>query len=201
MSISFMKFKPFSAPQRYIFKDPDTGHFYNEANKQELVKAIVSYRVQNQLEPIEHLGAVLESYWCGLPENVGACQPAKPFSRGFFGYIKGGVALVKNIYYGDSNIVSADLADKRAEVCIGCRYNTFPDKGMFIQWSDEVAEASVGDSKSKYHDLLGNCEVCSCPLRAKVFYKGPSDLTTQERTQMREVGCWQVNPNNLFDNK
>lgn len=104
------------------------------------------------------------------------------------GYIKGGIALLQNMAY--DSIVSDERANKRAEVCIKCPHNVFPDKGSFMHWADKLAEASVGDRKSKYHKELGNCEVCSCNMRAKVFYGGKIDLPEDQVKALPDF-CWQ----------
>lgn len=183
-----MKFASFKGPKSFIFKDPDTGYEFNAPTRKALIRHIVSYRAQNGLEEIESLNSVLENYWCHLPENCGACIDA-PFKRGFLEYLKGGISLVKQMAY--KSFASQELADKRAEICIGCKYNVFPDKGFFIKWSDDIAQESVGNRRSKHHKKLGNCGVCSCVLRAKVFFMGNPQLTSTQIKQMNDVNCWQ----------
>jgi hypothetical protein len=184
------RLKPYLGPKHYIFKDPDTGYKYEAENQPSLVKQIVSYRDQNELEPIKHLDIVLENYWANLPENAGAAETAPPLHRGFIGYIKGGIALFDNLWYGEKNMVSQHTADERAIICTKCPHNVFPDKGAFLTWADSIAEASVGDRKSRHHTALGNCAACSCPLRAKVFYKGPFKCSDRELVDMPDF-CWQ----------
>jgi len=186
-----LRFKPFAAPKRFVFKDPDTGFHYEEATEKDLIRRIVHYRAQNELPPIEHLDLVLANYWCGLPENEGSCQPYGKLKRGIIAYIKGGIALLETIAYPREHIVTQEQADKRAEKCLGCVYNVFPDKGAFVRWSDDIAEASVGDLRAKHYESLGNCEVCSCTLKAKVWYKGSMGLDEKQKEIMREVDCWQ----------
>lgn len=187
-----LKLRPFCGPKRFVFKDPDTGYAYQEATEKDLIKRILGYRAQNQLQPINHLHAVLQNYWCALPENQGECEECPKLQRGLLAYIRGGVALIDNLWYGPSARVNQETADARSEICVNCPYNIFPDKGPFIAWSDMMAENSIGDSRSARHNDLGNCEVCSCTLRAKVFYKGDMGLTEDQKEKMREVGCWQV---------
>jgi len=181
------KFKPFIGPKSFVFVDPDTGFKYAEETKERLFKRIVDYRSQNELEPIVALERVLENYWCSLAENAGNCEMV-PLRRGWYHYLKGGVSLVENLFFGEKNLVTQEMADSRASLCIKCPYNVFPDKGRFVEWSDEIAEASTGGKKSKYHEELGNCDVCSCPLRAKVWNK-KATLTEEESAKAPEF-CW-----------
>lgn len=185
------RFLPHFGASRYIFTDPDTGREYTAPNFRKLIQQIHNYREQNQLEPIPYIETVVENYICSLPENAGKCDNIK-LKRGILSYLKGGIALLENIFYGEENMVSPEVAEKRALICIKCPYNSFPDKGAFIAWADEVAEASTGGKKTSNYDKLGNCIVCSCPLRAKVWYKGTIKLTPEQEKQMSEVGCWQV---------
>lgn len=184
-----MKFQPFASPRSFVFKDPDTGFKFAARDKAGLIKHIVSYRVQNDLEPIEALESVLENYWCGLPENIGSCKQVK-LKRGFLQYIKGGISLVSNLMF--ESFVPQKVADARSEICAGCKFNVFPDKGPFIAWSDEIAVHSIGEKKSARHKDLGNCDVCSCPMKAKVWHPGPFKLSEEEKEKMKSVNCWQI---------
>jgi len=190
MPLLIKKFRPFQTSADWEFKDPDTGRVHKTATQEELIKLIVSYRAQNGLDEIENLNLVLENYLCNMPLNEGKCSSFFPLKRGFIATVKGGVALLKSMMY--KSFVSQEVADGRSNICRTCPYNVFPDKGPFIKWSDTVAEGAVGNRKSKYHDELGNCEVCTCPLRAKVFYDGEIKLPDDQQEVMRKVGCWQV---------
>lgn len=173
-----------------MFKDPDTGRMFKASSRAELVKEIVAYRANNSLERLEGLNIVIDTYQCNLPENLGKCSPVPVLKRGLLGILKGGLAVIQNIAF--SKIADQATADARAAQCKDCPHNTFMDKGMFVKWQDEIAWHSVGDRKSKFHDELGNCGVCSCPLRAKVFWAGPIDLPEDQKAEMRKVNCWQV---------
>lgn len=183
-----LKLLPNEAPYRYIFPDPDTGHIHRGRSREELIKWIVRYREQNRLPEIEGLIEVLENYWCSLPENVGKCTKLK-LRRGWASYMKGGVALLKNYFLGEKNMVDQATADARGAICETCPQNIFPDKGPFIAWSDEIAEMTTGGRKAANHDKLGNCGVCSCPLRAKVFMKHPKPFTAKEQKLAPDI-CW-----------
>ena len=180
-------FKPFTGPVKYVFKDPDTSFIYQAADKKELLNRIVSYRKQNELEPIEALDIVVDNYLCGLPENRANCKHL-PLERNWMGYVRGGLALLKNMLY--KSYVSQAVADERASICIQCPHNVFPDKGNFLIWSDTQAEAAVGDRKSIHHDRLGNCEICTCTLKAKVWFGDEIVLPQEEYVQLPDF-CWQ----------
>lgn len=193
----FYRFKSFEGPASYSWTDPDTGRQFSENSKQALIDRIVAYRLQNNLEPIEELSFVLESYWCGLPENHGRCEPVSELRRGFLGYMRAGIAFVKNLWY--ERTVSQEVADARARVCVKCPLNKIPgDIPAFEKWSNDIAVASVGARKTELHDELKVCAGCTCPLKAKVFYGDVIRLSEKERAFMREANpsCWQL-PENL----
>lgn len=173
-----------------MFKDPDTGYDYQGSSMEDLQDRITRYREQNNLEQLDALHLVIENYMCLLPENVGACEVNRKVHRSIRQYLKGGIAIAKNLLY--NKVVSQKAADTRSFQCARCPNNTFPDRSNFVRWSDDIAEAAVGVKKSLYHNQLGNCAVCSCPLRAKVWFGGDIRLSEEEKTEMAKVDCWQV---------
>src|SRR4029078_9392968 len=158
--MKLLKLAPFANFKRFVFKDPDTQHEYQGRSLAELHANIVRYRLQNGLDLIEFLPAVTEHYMCALPENAGACVGAK-IDRGVLGILKGGITLFKNFYYGDENIVDRAEADRRADICVACPLNTKPSSRRSEKTLLRVAEASVGDRKSKHYEQLGVCAGCS----------------------------------------
>lgn len=188
-----LKFNAFAAAKEWSFKDPDTGYAYRASDRASLMRLIITYRAQNKLPAIEELSAILDNYLCNLPIHSGSCHPAPPLKRGLLAYVKGGIALVQNLWYNET--VSQEVADARSAICKDCPLNQFPDKGAFVAWSDDIAVASVGSKRSLHHDELGNCVGCGCPLRAKVHFGGKITLTEKERTEMKtgsEGRCWQI---------
>lgn len=184
----FKRFKSFEGVSSFTFIDPDTGRDFKEASKQLLIDRIQVYRVQNNLKEIEHISEVLDNYWCSLPGNAGKCEPIE-FKRGILGYIKGGIALLTNVAY--RSFCSYDEAQRRADICIKCPHNIFPDKEGFLKWSDNIAEHSVGERKTTVDKELGNCELCTCPLRAKVHIGSDSFGISEEVNKTLPDYCWQ----------
>lgn len=182
--------KPFEAFTSFRFKDPDTGYEHTGRNFRDLLKNIISYRAQNLLEPIEELASVVETHICGFPENCNKCKPME-LHRSFYTTIKAGIILIKKKLFKE--YVSQEVADRRADQCIRCPHNVFPDKDEFVKWADENAIEMIGARRSKHHDILGNCGACGCPLRAKVFLGGKfPKFKKHEVEQMKKVGCWQL---------
>lgn len=189
-----LTFDSFQASAVWQFPDPDhTDHIHRGNTRAELVGNIVSYRAQNGLAPLEKLNLVIDNYLCSLPCNTGKCKELQ-LGRGLLQYIKGGLVLLQNVFYGSSNMVSDELAEKRASICRDCVFNVFPDHDNFVTWSDNIALHSTGGRRVSLHDSLGHCQCCTCVLNAKVFYKGPFVLSKEEEDCMRSanVKCWQL---------
>lgn len=192
----FKKFKAFEASARLEFKDPDTGHMYSAKKLGDLYKDIIQYRVQNGLELIENLVETVENYICGLPENCNKCTGVE-LHRSFYTYIKGGIALIKNIAF--KKYATQEVAEERAKQCVACKFNVFPDKDVFTKWSDDIAIMQVGERKTSLHEELASCEVCTCALRGKVFFDGTlPPFTDEEKEKLESVKCWQLS---LVSNK
>ena len=183
-------FQPFQGPSRFTFKDPDTGRQFDEPSKAALIQRINQYRSANNLEPLDHLSFVLENYWCGLPENRGKCVPVPALQRGVMGFLKGGIAVLKNLMY--KQFAHQNVADERSRQCAKCPFNIFPDRGPFVKWSNEIALHSTDGRRSEKHDELGECAVCSCPLRAKVFIDEAVSLEKEWIPKLESVQCWQL---------
>ena len=188
-----LTFRPFQTSSVWKLPDPDTAYLHTGRTRAELIGNIVSYRAQNKLDKIERLDLVLDNYLCSLPENLGKCRQTA-LQRGFLQYFKGGLTLLSNLWYGEKNMVSQEEADRRSSICKDCPCNVFPDRNMFIKWSDDIALNSIGDRKSAHYNDLGNCEACSCCLRAKVWYRGPFNISKEERAKMQlcNPNCWQL---------
>lgn len=183
------KFKAFQGSTIQEFKDPDTGFLFKSATRPELLREIITYRINNRLEPIEMLNATIDNYLCAQECNVGKCEENTKLHRSIMTTIKGGITLFTNVLLKVT--VSQEEADRRAAICVKCPKNIFPDKDGFVKWADDLASRMTGDKKSKYHNELGNCSICTCNLKGKVWYKGTLSLPEDQLAEMKSVGCWQ----------
>jgi len=104
------------------------------------------------------------------------------------GVLRGGIAVVKNMLF--KNYASQEVAEQRAAICLQCPHNVFPDKGVFIEWSDNLAYHALEGRKVSTHDQLGNCELRSCPLRVKVHTGDEINLPLEVLKKLPDY-CWQ----------
>lgn len=189
------KFSILNTPARWYFKNPEDGFLLEGKDLKDVASKVRRYRAQNEFENLEYLENVIENFLCSRPENRGSCEKMPALKRGLYATIKAGVLLIKQMMY--NSFASQEVADSRALVCVACSLNTFPDKTAFIKWGDDIAEQTIGDRRSKYHDDLGNCQPCSCLLKSKVFYNEKIKLKPGQESEIRSKtpSCWQLPEN------
>jgi len=194
-----MRFLPLHAPEYWEFRDPDTGLLYKATTKKDLISYITSYRTQNELENIHFIDTIIDNYMCSQKKYRGMCQRVK-LRRGILGYIKGGLALLQEVFTGEP--VKAKEANRRSAICAKCPFNIFPDTSGFHEWSDNVAIEAVGSRKAFNHNELGSCKVCTCTLKAKVWLAPPFRTPKSQQEVVRPVtpNCWML-PENEYKDK
>ena len=93
-------------------------------------------------------------------------QCTKP--RTVMQYVKGAVGLVKQTY---REFVSSEVAISRAKKCIVCPYNVKTIKKSYVERNtDNIMIRRVGNRKTDYNSQLGMCNICTCPLVAKIWH-------------------------------
>lgn len=194
--MSLKKFSILNSPADWHFKNPEDKFIIKGKDLKEVASKVRMYRAQNQFEPLEYLESVIENYLCMLPRNQGSCERMLPLKRGLYTSLRGGIAIVLQMMY--NSFATQEVADARALICVGCKLNTFPDKTAFVTWADSIAQQTVGDRRSKYHEEIGNCSGCTCLLRSKVFFDGKIKLKLGQESEMRDASknCWQLPENN-----
>lgn len=82
---------------------------------------------------------------------------------------------------GEPVFVDQAEADRRATLCVNCPHNVIPvGKGWAQQWTDGKMLDAVEGRRTVHHERLGACEVCSCELRASVWWR-PDILLAAQR--------------------
>jgi hypothetical protein len=82
---------------------------------------------------------------------------------------------------GEAVFVDQAEGDRRAAICAKCPHNVIPaGKGWLQNWTDGQMLKSVEGRETASQDKLGVCEVCSCELRAAVWWQ-PDIIATTTR--------------------
>lgn len=191
----------------FQFVDPDTGQVFRAATYTDLETQVQTYRQQNNLPRIPKFRVVWEHYSC---ENVPGmlsrcCDVADAVKRTFGQYFRGGKSYVRALLKGETAFVDQIVADRRAAICKQCDQNVVNYGHSNSQYySDKFIKRQIGSRRSKFHDDLHTCKICSCILKAKVFYNDDivaGSITDSELVQLtkkpkdtsgRHLKCWQL---------
>lgn len=95
---------------------------------------------------------------------------------------------------GEAVFVDQAEGDRRAAICAKCPHNVIPaGKGWLQNWTDGQMLKSVEGRETTSQDKLGVCDVCSCELRAAVWWQ-PDIIaaTTRDAKFARDfpAHCW-----------
>lgn len=192
-------------PGGWRYVDPTTQYKYNQKypSLDSLLLHIRNYRAENSLDPIPELEMVVSEWLCYQP-NV----PFKtvPTPRTINQYFRGGVAAAR-VMLTKEPFCSQEVAEKRAEICVRCRYNEPPaGKSQIESMTDVAVQAVVGNRKTELNRKLFICTVCTCPLKAKVHLAEDivaDNIEEKERYRLpngfpgidgKPLYCWQINP-------
>jgi hypothetical protein len=200
------------------FIDPDTKHEFNSTYPTflSLVQHVKSYREINRLPMIGNLELLIEMYLCELEENkafVVDRNDSVPIT--LLQYVSGAgsfLSMIKAKCTGEDCLVADELAERRAERCFKCRYNTngLKDYTMLEKVSRALMSAVRGTGKTRYDRYLGQCLLCGCDLLTKVRLKRTM-FTIDKHVKIRLpnnnvrdldgklLKCWQIDEDLLGD--
>jgi hypothetical protein len=193
----------------FRFVDPDDGYVYNNVYRSfdDLETHVQTYREQNKLPRIPKFREVWEAYVCAnVPGMEGrCCAVEESVKRSFTQFFQGGKAFVKALMQGTGAFVDQLTADRRSSICADCNQNVRNIGHSHSQfYTDKWISSQVGARRSKNHGKLNTCKVCTCILKAKVFYNDEivaDSITNQELVQLtrlprdaagRHLKCWQL---------
>jgi hypothetical protein len=200
------------------FTDPTTGYIFINDYKDfnEVLIHVKQFREDNKIEsptpPFKSLSDELQAFFCEQDEFCGECVQNERYV-GVLTFVerlvRGGGALIKATING--SWVPFEAEQKRANQCSTCPFNNTKEK-FYI--TDRMMITAVHSSKLSEKIRLGKCDVCSCPLRAKIRF--PSDiiyaaLKRKDLIKLRmgyndkETGakryCWMVSEVEGLENK
>lgn len=187
----------------YKFVDPDTGFVFGLPYKtfEDLEDHVRAYRSQNNMPMIDRFRMVWEAYICANTPGMDmkCCSVEEKIARNFKQYWNGAKAFVKSTFLGDEAFVEKSVADERAAKCIDCSENIRNighSQGQF--YSDKFINMQIAGRRSDHHEKLHTCRVCTCILKAKVFYK---DSVVAESLSESEIGALTRQPRSIKTGK
>ena len=105
--------------------------------------------------------------------------------------------LKGKITRGEPVFVDQAEANRRAALCVNCPHNVTPaSKGWAQKWTDGKMLDAVEGRMTAHHDRLAVCQVCSCELRAAVWWL-PDILVASMKGKRFPLKfpafCWKAN--------
>jgi len=191
----------------WSFIDPDTGHTFSRkySSLDDLIKEVVKYRDHNRLQPISNLKDLIYNHVCEKDGMQVNCCEVRNKKRSLDQYTRGGYSYIKASKQGSNAFVSQELADARAEICLNCPLMKIPKKTSALEkFTNEKMERLVGKRVVAKFKELFTCDVCSCLVRAKVWFNRTivnDSLSNEEKMALpkdafgkdgKKFTCWQL---------
>ncbi len=107
-------------------------------------------------------------------------------------YVKGSQILADWVGSG-GEVVSRDLAEKRADICAICPRNK---EGLPIaEWVSDVIREQMGVRKfleltTPQDENLHTCELCDCPLQLKIWQLHRRVKLDEDEVEKYPSYCW-----------
>lgn len=165
-------------PRRWIIENDryispvDDGDFIFGGDYPQLVDRVVEYRIINTL-PLGDADSEVQDWIC---RNTGAsCAPERPKSteprrrargRDVATFLQAMAEWVKS-----DEIVPQEEAERRAEICGGCRFNVEIDDGACMGCFGLTARIMriIGQRKTRVDSVLKFCAECGCSGAVMAF--------------------------------
>lgn len=194
--------KSTTPPGYWTFREED-GTVIRGGDFGNLVNEVMKYRIAKGL-PTANLSEEVEDGICRQKDMQ--CRPADPapadgVRRITVADVWRFLETVKE-WLKEGRFEEQDEAERRAEICAGCRFNVQVDAscwgctGIFA-----LVHAVIGDRKTKMDESLHHCAVCSCANKVQVFVPLPVLLkaagtlempadTGQKDADGNVIPCW-----------
>jgi len=205
-----------SPPGGWLWKHDDSGTILtSDGAFSELLARVEAYLLTRHEDPapaaaeIHHCTArrLIASGRSDLVETVGPVRRTREhYSSGakaallqwwkespLIGLLRGKVDRGEPVFVGQ------DEADRRAAICAKCPHNVIPaSKTWAQQWTDGRMLNAVEGRRTRFHDQLGACDVCSCELRAAVWWLPDILVASMKRARFVKQFpdfCWKKHLN------
>lgn len=180
-----------SPPGGWNCRVPETETVFSNPNFSQLAEVVRAHLSKHGLDPADAESRIHETTAKRLvAQGHGKwVKRAEPIKRTVRQYAAGVVArtllwwkesplhgLLKGKFdRGESPFVDQAEADRRAAICVICEKNAIPTgKGWAQNWTDRKMLDCIAGKMTASHDDLGICSVCTCELRASVWW--PADI-------------------------
>lgn len=138
----------------------------------DLIFKITEWRIINSL-PLGDIEAEAMDWLCR--NSSAPCAPAKPKDMQAGHKASGGdvarFLMAMAAWVKSAEIVPQEEAERRAEACAGCRFNTMVDDGACLGCFGLMARIMriIGTRRTRMDDALKFCGKCGCSLPVVAF--------------------------------
>lgn len=178
---------------------PAASHPYGHTSMFDLMDELRKHYAANHIEMPPNIGSLIESQicahlpggWCnevGVPVH----SAVTPSSYMTFHALKEGTETLLRWLGGGMKFVDQAEADRRAQICIGCHWN-LPAAGCTscnMPALHRLIDTVRGNHRTPFDSALNACGVCSCSLKAKVFFPKETLRHTEVQRQSFPDFCW-----------
>lgn len=183
----------YQQPNGPMIEGGDLGH---------LIEQVTKYRIKFNL-PVSDVAAEVEDEIC---RRTGAkCAPPKPALGGTRAVTTSDVfrfLFTMKSWIKNGSIVEQSVAERRAEVCAGCKFQVTPTGCFGCSGILGTIFALIGDRKTRMDDNLKSCGICGCDNHLSVYvplpvlHKFSGDTEWPEDTDGNGTPCWKrISPN------
>lgn len=188
---------PYNAP--FVMDDKAAGLVGTGVNFEALYASVIRFRRSNSIPIGLGLENELEAAICAkYPDECKETDitvPPKPRTVSYRELLTGTKVMVSLLSAGRP-LVSAEEANRRANICVTCRHNvqfTRPCGGLCPELQKIVATI-VGNQKVAAQDDLKSCHICGCYLQSAVWLPleiQVPPLPEHVKKQFESIGhCW-----------
>ncbi len=195
--------KIYAPPGGWRYRVPETGQTFRGVSEYQLLTELQAHYRANQIQQpdLETLKASIEHFVCEQEPDY--CtdahgQPHPPKGGRFHGFheVIQGTRTIGAWLLAGAPMVEQQVADARARTCVGCPQNDEPQGCSTCNAKDmrNLVEKLVGKRRTVVDDYLKSCRVCTCLLKAKVWF--PLDrllpYMLPEQISRLPSNCWLV---------
>lgn len=190
-----------SPPGGYWYTQPESGRTFHHYARGPFLDAIRDHRLANEYPISATWVQEIEDEMCkGNPGWLGrACRRVgdrhNPRQLSFAATLSFLQMLVGWFVRG-AQLVDQEEANRRANACAGCPMNKELSFGCGLCMSSiyEALKKLIGDRKTDRDDVLGSCGICSCSLKAAVWFPLKAqqlNLTDEMKEEFSKLSwCW-----------
>lgn len=184
-------------PGGWRYRVPETGQIFSASNEQELLGQLrAHYGAAGYPMPANLVELIDQNICAQHPDYCVGSGPA-PKASGLahtFTTVLQGTRTIGAWLLGGRELVSQDVADRRASICSMCVQNDEPQgcTSCNSKVMKEAVEKLVGKRSTALHDRLLSCRICGCNLRAKVWFplRILLDHMPAEQQERLPETCW-----------